>query len=239
MQRVYQMRGWCPFVRDILAVVTVAFLLTGCSMLDRFLHGEEEDLGPSELMADAMEKMESGNYVAATDAFQKMKDRYPYSKYALAAEMKIADMLFRREEYAQAYDAYDEFEKLHPKHKDIPYIIYQKGNCNFRQMKSMDREQTHTYKAKEEFERLVDRFPRDEYANRARKNLRECLIYLAAYELKVGHFYYKMGKYDAALLRYTYIIKNYPDMGQYNEALEYISRCKELIAEREAKAIKR
>ena len=86
-------------------------------------------------------------------------------------------------------------------------------------------------KAKEEFERLVRRFPRDDYANRARKSIRRCLISLAEYELYVGHYYFKMGKYRAAMDRYSYIIKNYPDLGQYNEALEYIRICKENLME--------
>ena len=35
--------------------------------------------------------------------------------------------------------------------------------------------------------------------------------------------------------RYNFVIKNYPDVGQYHEALEYIRRCKEnLAAEQEA-----
>jgi outer membrane protein assembly factor BamD (BamD/ComL family) len=39
-----------------------------------------------------------------------------------------------------------------------------------------------------------------------------------------------MGKYRAAMARYSYLIRNYPDMGQYNEALEYIRRCKEKLS---------
>ncbi|MGD2127307.1 MAG: outer membrane protein assembly factor BamD, partial [Desulfobacteraceae bacterium] len=74
-----------------------------------------------------------------------------------------------------------------------------------------------------------------DYANRARRNIRKCLIFLAEYELYVGHFYFKKGKYRAALGRYTYIIEHYPDMGQYHEAIEYISKCKQKLAEEEAR----
>ncbi len=105
--------------------------------------------------------------------------------------------------------------------------------CHFEQITTIDRDQSHTLKAKEEFERLIRRFPREEYARLARKKIRKCLIYLAEYELYVGHFYYKKGFYEAAMARYSYIIKNYPDMGQYHEALEYISKCKEKISEGE------
>ena len=66
-------------------------------------------------------------------------------------------------------------------------------------------------------------------------NLRKCALYLAENELYVANFYFKMGKYNAALARYRYLIENFPDMGQYNKALENIAICKERLAKREAK----
>lgn len=206
----------------------VVFLLGGCSLYDKYFGGKE-DKRPDELMREGMKNFERANYEEATEAFQKLKDRYPYSKYAIMAELKMADALYEKEEFEEAYTAYDDFEKLHPRNESIPYVIYQKGMCNFRQVTAIDRDQSFTVKAKEEFDRLVKRFPSSEYANRARKNIRECFIDLAEYELYVGHFYYKMGKYRTAMNRFTYLIQNYPDMGQYHEALEYISRCKEKL----------
>jgi len=222
-------------VRTVLAAIMLLVLLNGCSTIDSILgRGVEDDADAGELMSQGNEDLSAGRYKDAVDAFQKIKDRFPYSKHAVGAELKMADALYLQDEYDLAYTAYDEFEKLHPKHKDMPYVIYQKGMSNFSQVKSKDREQAHTLKAKEEFERLIKRFPRDEYANKARKNLRECLIYLAEYELYVANFYYKQGKYRAALGRYTYILNNYPDMGQYQDAMEGITRCKEKLAQETA-----
>ncbi|MBW1937086.1 MAG: outer membrane protein assembly factor BamD [Deltaproteobacteria bacterium] len=223
-----------PEARYALVLFLAIFLLSGCTLMHWFL-GEEEEKSPQELMRDGVGNLESGRYKAAVEAFQKIKDRYPYSKYAVLAELKMADALYLTKEWDQALEGYREFEKLHPKHKEIPYVIYQEGMCFFRQMRSIDREQTHTLKAKQEFERLIRKFPRDEYANRARRNLRKCYIFLAEYELYVGNFYYKKGKYRAALGRYLYLLKHYPDMGQYSRALEKISKCKEKIAKEEAK----
>jgi outer membrane protein assembly factor BamD len=221
--------------RTVLAAIMLIFLLSGCSTIDNLLgRGAEEEADAGELMSQGNENLSKGRYKDAVDAFQKIKDRFPYSKHALSAELKMADALYLQEEYELAYTAYDEFEKLHPKNKDMAYVIYQKGMCNFNQIKSKDREQLHTLKAKEEFERLIKRFPRDEYANKARKNLRECLIYLAEYELYVANFYYKQGKYRAALGRYTYMLNNYPDMGNYQDAMEGITRCKEKLAQETA-----
>jgi outer membrane protein assembly factor BamD len=222
-------------VKAVLAAIMLLFFLSGCSYIDKILGRDaEEEFDAGELMSQGNENLSQGRYKDAVDAFQKIKDRFPYSQHAVSAELKMADALYLQEEYDLAYNAYDEFEKLHPKHKDMPYVIYQKGMSNFSQIKSNDREQVHTFKAKEEFERLIKRFPRDEYANKARKNLRECLIYLAEYELYVANFYFKQGKYRAALGRYTYILNNYPDMGQYQEAMEGITRCKEKLAQETA-----
>lgn len=219
-------------IRTILFGFTLIFLLNGCAIYDRFF-GTSEEKSPEQLFSEGMERFDKGDYEAAVEAFQALKDRYPYNKSVILAELKMADALYNRSEYEAAFDAYDEFEKLHPKDKNIPYVIYQKGMCHFKQVESIDRDQTPARKAKEEFERLVKRFPKDAYANNARKNIRECLISLAEHELYVGHFYFKMEEYKAAMNRYVYIIQHYPDMGQYHEALEYISKCKERLAQQE------
>jgi outer membrane protein assembly factor BamD len=216
--------------KALLVGLTLVFLFSGCSTLDRLLGRGADETDPGELMAHGMSNLEAGRYKDAVKDFELVRDRYPYSKYAVTAELKLADALYRAGERDQAYEAYDQFEKLHPKHNEIPYVVYQKGMCHFDQMSTTDREQLHTQKAREEFERLIQRFPRDQYASLARKNLRKCLIYLATYEIYVGDFYFKKGYYRAALARYTYLIEHYPDMGQYHLALEKISKCKEQIA---------
>jgi outer membrane protein assembly factor BamD len=217
----------------LVAGLIFLFFLGGCSTIDRFLGRGVDETDPEELITEGLENLESGRYSDAVKAFEKIRDRYPYSKFAVTAELKLADALYRTGEYEQAFEAYDQFERLHPRHKEIPYVIYQKGMCHFDQITTTDRDQFQTQRAREEFERLIARFPREDYANMARKNLRKCYMYLAEYEIYVGHYYFKRGYYRAALARYTYVIENYPDMGQYHVALEYISKCKERLAAKE------
>jgi outer membrane protein assembly factor BamD len=219
--------------KGLMAGLILLFFLGGCSTIDRFLGRGVDESDPEELMAQGIQMLEAGRYADAVKAFETIRDRYPYSKFAVTAELKLADALYRTEEYEQAFEAYDQFERLHPRHKEIPYVIYQKGMCYFDQITTTDRDQLQTQRAREEFERLIARFPRDDHANMARKNLRKCYIYLAEYEIYVGHYYFKRGYYRAALARYTYVIENYPDMGQYHVALAYISKCKERLAAKE------
>ena len=108
------------------------------------------------------------------------------------------------------------------------------GMCHFLRIRTYDREQEHINKARDMFERLIEKFPDDEYAYNARKNLRKCLTFLAQYELYVGNYYLKRSKYISALQRFTYAIENFPDMGHYHEALEKIGECRQKIAEAES-----
>ena len=223
--RAYNLRLVC------LLVGAVLLLLAGCAPLE-WLLGKEEEKTPAELMTQAVEDLDRGYYKAATEAFQKIKDRYPYSKFAILAELKMADTLFMRSSYNEAYDAYKEFERLHPTHQEIPYVIYREGMCHYKQMMSIDRDQAPSLKAKEDFDRLVNRFPKNVYAARARMKIRECYVTLARHELYVGKFYFRKKRYRAAAGRFRYAIEHYPDVGQYYEALEYLGRCDEKLAKR-------
>jgi outer membrane protein assembly factor BamD len=206
-------------------------LLGGCAGKQKAANISQ--LGPEDLLSRALKRMEQNEYENAIKSFQAIKDRYPYSRIVITAELKMAESHILSKDYGSALAVYDDFEKLHPKDSNIPFVIYQKGMCNMDQISTIDRDPTYTVKARSEFMRLIKRFPESEWSNKARAQLKKCLIYLAEYELYVGRFYYKMGKYSSALDRFTFLIKNYPDMGQYHEALEYIGKCKAKLAETE------
>jgi outer membrane protein assembly factor BamD len=213
----------------------LVLLLGGCSLLKSiFGEKEEPELPPDQLMSDGIESFDRGFYEDATQAFEKIKDRYPYSRFAVDAELKLADTLYMRARYPEANDAYKDFERLHPRNEGIPYVIYQQGMCHFNQVSGKDRDQKEVLLAKENFERLTKKFPKSEYARRAERKIRQCYVVLAEHELYVGHFYYNKRKYRAALARFRYVVENYPDLGQYHEALEYMAKCTERIPEEDA-----
>ncbi len=210
------------YARIFISFLFVFFFITSCGPPPEALKKEK---GPEALMKEGIKDMQDGFYVGAINVFQQIKDKYPYSKYVVMAELKIADALYMKGNYDEAYEAYNEFEKLHPLNPNIPYVIYQKGMCHFERVSTIDRDQYHTKKAKEEFERLIRRFPNSKYARIAKWRLRKCYSNLAKHELYVANFYFKMKHYKAALQRYRYAIMNYPDIGQYYDALKGIERC--------------
>jgi outer membrane protein assembly factor BamD len=200
------------------------FLLTGCAFFE-----PKDNLPAQELAAEGMDEFESGDYTKAIEHFEKLKDWYPFSKFAILAELKIADAYYRKQEYEDAVFAYEEFENLHPRNEAIPYVIFQMGQCHFEQIDTIDRDQTVARNALEAFYRLINKFPGDDYAIKASARIKECLQSLAGHEFYVGMFYYKKKNYKAALQRFRSVLSNYPDVGIHHDALQYIAQCEAFL----------
>ncbi len=211
----------------VLIISCLVLIAGGCASKK----AKPDEMGHAELLNRGLELMKKGDPSYALKVLQAVKDRYPYTESAIIASLKLGDTYFAMDEYETAYGLYDEFEKYHPKDVNIPYVKYQKAMCFFKQIKAFDRQQIHVLKARLEFEKLVRLYPDDEYTVMARRNLRKCLTYLTQFEISTANFYFNQEQYKAALLRYTYAVNNFPDIGQYHEALEKIAYCKAKLAE--------
>ena len=200
----------------------------------RAITGEEEEATAQELAYIGMDYYESGDYSRAIEKFEKLKDWFPFSRYAMLAELKIGDAHYKLEQYEEAIFAYEEFEKLHPRNEAIPYVIYQIGRCYFDRIDTIDRDQVPAREAMETFQRLIKQFPNDQYSRLAADHLNRCYKSLAGNEYIIGLFYFKSKHYKAAYSRFMSVISNYPDVGYHQKALDYINRCQEFMAKKDS-----
>lgn len=202
-------------------LLAVALAFSGCAWFGK----KNAEKPVQQLVKEGVESYDHGNYKDALDAFGQVKDWYPFSKYAILAELKIADAHYHLQEYPEAVAAYEEFERLHPSNEAAPYAIYQIGRCYFEQIDTIDRDQTAAQKALETFRRLIRQFPGDPYAKQGRDHLIACLQSLAGHEFYVGRYYFGQKQYAAALHRFLAVIHKYPDVGYHDRALQYIAAC--------------
>jgi outer membrane protein assembly factor BamD len=200
-------------------------IFPGCSWFQ-----EKDVKSAPELAADGMEEYREGNYRRAIENFEKLRDWYPFDRYAILAELKIADSHYQLKQYDEAVVAYQEFESLHPLNEAIPYVIYQIGLCYYEQITTIDRDQSAARNALMVFERLQKQFPDHQYSKRAGEHIHTCLKSLAGHELYVGKFYFKKKNYKAAMNRFKNIIHEFPDVGIHKEALDYLAMCEMAMA---------
>jgi outer membrane protein assembly factor BamD len=225
------------FERGIwLTILGVVLLqVSGCSYFKWGGGGTKElEQTPEALMNEGINAYQRKKYSRAIEAFQKMKDRFPYNQYAIVAELKLADSYYLNKDYALGAAAYKEFEKLHPSNEIIPYIIFQQGMCYFKEMPTIDRDQSFAVQAVGEFERLIKTYPASEYVEKARENLVIAQKNMVHHEFYIGEFYFRDKKYDAALSRFEGIVNRYPGVPYPKQMDQYMKVCKDQLAKTRA-----
>ena len=153
----------------------------------------------------------------------------------MLAQIKLADAYFYKKKYDEALQAYKDFEKLHPTNKAVPYCVFRQGLCYYRQRSTIDRDQSFTTKAAEEFRRLKKKYPQSEYILKADKCLAQCRKDLGEHDFYIAEFYYKTKRYQAALDRYQSFVQEYPELPQKAEAQEHIDELQKILASEDKK----
>ncbi|MCF8112543.1 MAG: outer membrane protein assembly factor BamD [Desulfotignum sp.] len=209
-------------MKKLLFLVCLVFFVSGCALFEDSRRMEKT---AEQLAAEGSSAFMQEKYKNAVKAYTDLKDWYPFSKYAILAELKIADAHFQLKEYDQAILAYEQFEKMHPRNEAVPYVINQIGMSWYNQMDTVDRDITPAKNAMAQFKRLMEQFPDNEYAKKAPDLISECIDKIAGHELYVAKFYMKTGRYQGALKRFEYIVEYYPGTDQSETALNLIPEC--------------
>ncbi len=214
-----------------LAVLVLLLLVAGCAKPAPSF----EDVPPAdELYAEGLDKLEHGkflwviprsDYDAAIETFQAIIDNYPYSDYAVLAELKIADAYFADGKYEEALSYYRDFTDLHPQHEKVSYTIYHSALCYERRILSTNRDQAATRDALIYLDRLLAEHPYSDYAAEAEVLWRELRTLLAQQIKRIGDFYLKRGEWESATERYRALLNEYPGLGLDANALYKLGVC--------------
>jgi len=216
-------------------LLLTAFLISvssgGCASWKK----KEPEPTPEMLYERAMNLFNKKSYEGGAEAFKKLRDEFPLSDYSVIAELRTADSYYFNKNYAEAILLYEEFKKLHPLHSEVPYSIYQLGMCHFKRMSTVDRDQTETEKAIEQFRYLIENFPQSAQTSEAKARLQACQKQLADHEFYIGNFYFRIKRYKAALGRYEFILQKYPESGLEQKIKPLIATCQTEIVKQEGK----
>jgi len=216
-----------------LLILTVS--ISGCAWWKDYWSRKQMAKGTPEALYNAgVAAYQDGRYKRAVEYFTRLKEENPLHPMALQAEIGIGDAHYSDEAYAEAELAYTDFINLHPTNENNPYVHYQLGMCHYKQTSTIDRDQAATVKAAREFERLIARYPNSKFAFMAEQKLRECRQKLAEREFYVGEFYFKQGKYTAALKRFQTLAKNYPNLGLDYKVKVYLAETQKRIDKEKA-----
>lgn len=175
---------------------------------------------PEGLFKIAQEYDEAERYDVAIQKYAELKNKFPYSSVATAAELAIADLHYKRESFSEAQISYQNFRDLHPKYPKIDYVIFKTGMSFFMQLPdSTDRDLTVASDAIYHFDEVVKKYPGSAYAKEAAENREKAFIMLAEKEIYIADFYLRQEKFEPALARYEIVLAKYSGFGLDPKAL--------------------
>lgn len=194
--------------------------LVACSSL------EKNSNTPEGAFAIAEEFDKGERYEEALRRYNDVKNKFPYSNYAIRAELAVADVYFKQESYPEAQVAYQSFRELHPKHPQIDYVTFRIGLSFYNQLPTtIDRDLTLANDVIATFDEVTRNFPSSQYAAEAKEKREEALKKLAAKEEYIADFYFKREIYDSALSRYEGLYIKYGGLGFDAKALGRAAIC--------------
>lgn len=198
-----------------LVTLLISLVFLGCSS------SEKIDTSTAEGVFKLAEKYEKDErYEESIQYFNEVRNKHPYSRFATDAELKIADIEFKRENYVEAETAYKVFKELHPDHPKIDYVTFRLALSFFKQLPTTtDRDLGIAGNAILYFDEVMSSYPKSEYAKEAQEYKMKARKMLADKEAYIANFYFKRGQWISALGRYEDLMKNHVGTGYEKEAL--------------------
>jgi outer membrane protein assembly factor BamD len=174
-------------------------------------------------------ELKDENYPEAQKYFQFVKQKYPFSKFAVLAELAIADSHFERGNYTDAIDSYKAFARLHPTHEKVEdgYCAFRIGESYFKDMPddiwilppSYEKDQSAVSDALRELNDFAKKFPDSKYLKKSEELRRQVQQRLVDHEVYVARFYLRGDHPKAAALRLETALRRYPGSGRDPELL--------------------
>jgi outer membrane protein assembly factor BamD len=176
-----------------------------------------------------LDQLGKKDWIAAAKYFSFIKARFPYSKYAVLAELRLSDAEFGAEHYLQAIDGYKMYIKFHPSHEMVAngYAAYRIGAAYVEMLPSdfwllppsYEKDQSATGDAYRELTNFRKKYPKSPYMADATKALTKVNHRLAEHEMYVARFYWKRGKPMGTVLRLRRLLDRHGGAGYDAEAL--------------------
>jgi outer membrane protein assembly factor BamD len=201
----------------------------GCATSDDATKPATYSLTAKQNYEKGMAELKDEDYAEAAKYFQFVKQKYPFSKYAVLAELALADSQFDRGNYSEAIDSYKSFARLHPTHDKVEdgYVAFRIGESYFKDMPddifllppSYEKDQSAVADALRELTDFERRFPDSKYVKKAEELRRQVLQRLVDHEVYVARFYLGHDHPNAAALRLEGALRRYPGSGREPELL--------------------
>lgn len=185
-------------------------------------------------------ELDDHDFPEAQKQLERVRTKYPYSKFGTLAELRLADLKFAQGKFIEAADAYSAFVKIHPSSPEIDYAAYRAALSRWNDAPTEfflfppvhERDLAQVSKAADGLAVFVEKFPDSKYAPDAREKLAKARDTMAERDWYAFEFYKSREKWQGAAFRLEKLLKDYPGSTREPEALWQLSDLYVKLSER-------
>lgn len=208
-------------MKKVILLFCIAPVLYAC--------GGGEEIKPErpleEIYQDAYQQFNKKNYDQAAELFQTAESQYPANPWSADALVMMAYSRYMDKDFSGAILAIDRYMRFHPGHRDVPYMMYLRGMCYYRQVSDVRRDPEMSAYALQQFQQLVDRFPSSEYAQNAKNKIMILKNYIAGKVMYAAHQDMDQENWPAAIMRLQSIVVTAQETVMTPEAMFRLTEC--------------
>ncbi len=215
-----------PSIRPLLCRL---LLVSGLLLAPALLHSRPAEAARQQPTVQeqyelGLKYMNRGYYVKALEQFSRIRNYHRDDPYAVKAELAIADVHYKKNEWDQARLAYEDFMRLHPRHPDLDYVVFRIGSALYRKAPRIaGRDQTWTRQAVNSWTGFDSRFADSIYQAEVLEKLTACRERLARKELQIAEFYGRRGAWKAVEGRARGLLETWPDSSYAAQGLALLA----------------
>ena len=197
--------------KNFIIFLIIFLFINGCSnKKDEVQQDTKENIkSPEEIYIIAKKFFDNKNYDLSYEEFLELKKLYPLSNEAIQAEIMIGFISYLKMDYESAIFQFNKIVGKYPSHKNLDYVYYMIAICNYEQINHHALDGEFNDLALKNFNQVINRFPKSEYAKDSRQKIILVKSNKAAKHMDIGRFYLKEKKYTAALNRFKIVIQDY------------------------------
>ena len=202
-------------------LIGLAAVLTACASTNEV--PVERSL--PEIYESAYAEFNDKDYEEAAAEFLHAETQYSASPWAADALVMAAYSQYMDDDFAGAIMTVDRFMRFHPGNANVPYMLYLRGMCYYRQVSDVRREPRMSAYALQQFQQLVDRFPKSEYAKNAQNKINILKNYIAGKAMYSARADMARKNWPSAISRLQSVVQTAQETVMTPEALYRLTEC--------------
>ncbi|MCL4100467.1 Beta-barrel assembly machine subunit BamD [Fibrobacter sp. UWH9] len=204
-----------------LCIFSTAALIAGCSSSGPKMKHTEW----CKVRYDKAEELfKAGKYGRTTEKLEEILSTCAGTGFMEQAQFLLAESYFNQEDWIEARGEYGSFILNFPGSPFIETAEFRKAISSFNMEFRVDRDEANTNVAMRDFERYLSNYPESPLRDSVNYYYQLLIDRLAEKEFQKGRLYWRMDKYQAAVIYFKEFLETYPTAKRREEALIFLTK---------------